>query len=322
MDGYRGKTKRMNRDLRIAIEAGDGVAARDELLRAVPRHVLEHAVRAGQLTLAFPRTYVDSDRLAQPWTRARAALTYAGPASALSHLTALAAWRLPAGDLTGPTHVTVPRQRRLQATRQIVVHRRCGFVAAVPEVVVRGGLPTTQVERSVVDGWSVLPRQTRRAPVIAAVGDRRTTPERLCGTVATNLSLPGRAELLRLLNLLDRGCRSELELWGYEHVFAGPDMPNLERNVPVRLGNRTVYLDTYCRAARVNVELDGAAWRTSPADRERDARRDAALASIGIMVVRFTHNQLIGSPEQVRAQVRAIVAAAEQIGIGRMGGGR
>lgn len=274
-------------------------------------------MRAGQLTLALPRTYADPDRLAQPGNRARVALTYAGPDSAVSHLTALAAWRLPGGDLAGPVHVTVPWQRRLRATRRIVVHRRCGFVAGAPGVVVQGGLPTTSLELSVVDGWSVLPRQLRRAPVIAAVGDRRTTPDRLLDAVSTNLSLPGRAELLRLLNLLDRGCRSELELWGYDHIFTGPDMPALERNVPVRLGNRTVYLDTYCPAARVNFELDGAAWHTSPADRERDARRDAALAAIGIMVVRFTHDQLIRSPERVRAQIRAIVAAAERIGARR-----
>lgn len=36
---------------------------------------------------------------------------------------------------------------------------------------------------------------------------------------------------------------------------------------------------------------------------------DAALAAMGIMVVRFTHDQPVYSPDLVRAQVRAIVAA-------------
>jgi hypothetical protein len=145
--------------------------------------------------------------------------------------------------------------------------------------------------------------------VISAVGERRTTPARLLDALATNQTLPSRAELVRLANLLERGCRSELELFGYVEVFTGAGMPELEWNVPVRLDHRTIYLDAYCRAARVNFELDGAKWHASAADRERDARRDAALAAMGIMVVRFTHDQLVNDPDRVRAQIRAIVAA-------------
>lgn len=122
------------------------------------------------------------------------------------------------------------------------------------------------------------------------------------------MSLPGRGELTRLLNLLARGCRSELEIWGYDRVFAGRDMPPVEREVPMRIGMRTIYLDVFARQAAVDFELDGARWHTSPRDRERDARRDAALATMNIMVVRFTHDRLMRSPDEVRAEVKAIVA--------------
>jgi hypothetical protein len=37
--------------------------------------------------------------------------------------------------------------------------------------------------------------------------------------------------------------------------------------------------------------------------------RDAALATQGVMVVRFTHNQLIRDPVAIRAQVRSILSA-------------
>jgi very-short-patch-repair endonuclease len=111
------------------------------------------------------------------------------------------------------------------------------------------------------------------------------------------------------VNLLAAGCRSELELWGYDHLFSGPNMPEVERDVAMKLGGRTIYLDVYCPAARINFELDGAKYHTSRGDRERDARRDAALAAIGVTVVRFTHDQLVGSPELVREQIRAIVAS-------------
>lgn len=61
--------------------------------------------------------------------------------------------------------------------------------------------------------------------------------------------------------------------------------------------------------AKVNFELDGRKWHSSAVARERDARRDAALAAMGIMVVRFTHDQLVRTPDLVRAQVLAILAA-------------
>jgi hypothetical protein len=192
----------------------------------------------------------------------------------LSHLTALGVWRLPGGDLDGPTHVLVPAGRRPRATVGIVVHRRRGFDANGRGVVVRHGLPTCRVEQCVVDAWGWLPEDARRAAVIGAVGERLTTPQRMLTVIDGNVNLPGRYELVRL-----------------------------------RVGRRSVYLDVYCREAKVNFELDGAKWHGSAAARERDLRRDAALAAMGIMVVRFTHGQLTRTPEVVRAQVRAIVAA-------------
>lgn len=59
-----------------------------------------------------------------------------------------------------------------------------------------------------------------------------------------------------------------------------------------------------------NFELDGAKWHGSPEARERDLRRDAALAARGFRVVRLTHDRLIRQPEEVRAQILAILAAA------------
>jgi len=56
-------------------------------------------------------------------------------------------------------------------------------------------------------------------------------------------------------------------------------------------------------------ELDGREGHVSKADRERDLRRDAALAARGILVVRFTHYRLTHEPEAVRREILAILAA-------------
>jgi very-short-patch-repair endonuclease len=124
---------------------------------------------------------------------------------------------------------------------------------------------------------------------------------------------------VQLLDLLAMGCRSELETWGYRHVLGGL---GLRWQVPIRLGGRTVYLDSYDEIGRLNFELDGRKYHGGVRDRERDLRRDAALAARGIMVVRFTHDRLVREPDQVRAQIRAIMSVrrAQMAGWDQMAG--
>jgi very-short-patch-repair endonuclease len=296
----------VNGDLRSLLARHGGVVTRAQALAAVPRWVLEHAVRTGDLVRLLPQVYVDGARQQDPSVRRRAAVAFGGPRSALSHTSALAVWDLhrPAAD--EPVHLTVPADLRLRSASGVVVHRRSGPLS----VRFRGGLPVLRLEASLVDSWPVLPAGNRRAPVIEAVGRRLTTPDRLRGALTAAPRLPGRRELLDLLDKLDAGCRSALEIWGLVHIFTGPGMPAFERQHPVQLGGvqlggRTVYLDVYATAERVDFELDGDAWHGSPGQRERDLRRDAALAARGIAVVRFSYRRLVSEPDQVRREVLA-----------------
>jgi very-short-patch-repair endonuclease len=62
--------------------------------------------------------------------------------------------------------------------------------------------------------------------------------------------------------------------------------------------------------------MDGAAFHGSPGQRERDIRRDAALAVMGIQVVRFSHQRLFGDPDGCRRELLAILAARRrQLGL-------
>jgi hypothetical protein len=90
------------------------------------------------------------------------------------------------------------------------------------------------------------------------------------------------------------------------HDF-GPDPPVVARRGlavthPVRLGDRTVYLDVDAERERVGFELDGAAFHGDPEQREADLCRDAALAALGIQVVRFSHRRLVREPGAVRRE--------------------
>ena len=158
-------------------------------------------------------------------------------------------------------------------------------------MVVRQGLTVTRLEHALVDSWPALPPAERRAPVIRAVNEWLTTPERLGVALDSAPRLTDRAAFRTLLTRLADGCRSPLEIWGHEHVFTGPGMPAFRRQC--RSECATVYLDMFAERERVNIELDGATTHGDPRQREIDLRRDALLARIGILVVRFAHRRLV-----------------------------
>lgn len=173
----------------------------------------------------------------------------------------------------------------------------------------RHGVPVVRPERALVDAGSLLPAVDRPAPVIRAVNDGLTTPSRLDAALGGAPRLTGRAELRALLDRLAAGCPSPLEVWGHDHVFTGPRMPDLRRQFRVRIEGRTMYLDVYAERERVDFELDGATAHGDPGQREIDPRRDALLATRGILVVRFAHRRLVGEPQRIREEVLAILAS-------------
>jgi very-short-patch-repair endonuclease len=113
----------------------------------------------------------------------------------------------------------------------------------------------------------------------------------------------------KLFRLLSLGIHSELEAWGHEHVFNDSRLPPSRAQVPVRLpSGRTIYLDRLYDEELVNVELDGAAYHGLPRQRERDLRRDSALASLGFVTVRFSHPRLHADHEQAVDELLATLA--------------
>jgi hypothetical protein len=130
--------------------------------------------------------------------------------------------------------------------------------------------------------------------------------------VEATTNLVDRASLLQLLNLLDAGCHSEFEILGFTHVFDDPRLPSSEAQLRIRAGNRVYYLDRAFRRHMVAVELDGAEHHTSPRDRERDLCRDAALAALGWLTVRFTPTRLRSDTEGARQELLRILAVREQ----------
>ncbi|MEV4413711.1 DUF559 domain-containing protein [Catellatospora sp. NPDC049609] len=290
--------------LRDVLNAGDGVVTRTaaECHEAVDRNGLAYAVRAGHVLRPLPRTFLLPELLEDPHAVLRAALAYADGPVAASHLSALRVWGLPVpGDVW--THLMTGETRHVRGAPGVLVHRRAGFVAEPPDVLEREGVPVTRLEAAIVDSWPLLDGEAKRAPAIMAVNNRMTTPARLTEELARAPRLAGRRHLVHLVDRLEAGCRSPLELWGYDRVFRGRAFAGLKWQVPVRLDGRTVILDVLDEATGVNVELDGLAHHSSRQDREWDMRRDAALSALGYTVVRYSGARLLREPDAVRAEV-------------------
>ncbi|MEU6207919.1 DUF559 domain-containing protein [Micromonospora musae] len=310
--------------LRELVERGGGLVTRAAAVQVVPKWTLERACRAGDLVRVLPEVFVAAHLPNEPGEKrpaapligrldpalgGRAALAWADGRAALSHVSALAVWglhRQVAGDLL---HLSVPAGAGLRSRPGVAVHRRRNLGLYPPNVMVRRGLAVTGIESTLVDSWPLLPTGDRRAPVIRGVNDRLTTPERLAAALRRVPRLNDRAALRELLTRLGEGCRSPLEIWGHERVFTGPGMPPFQRQMLIRIGLRHVYLDLYAEPERVNIELDGATTHGDPRQREIDLRRDAQLAALGILVVRFTHRRLTREPEAVRRETLAILAS-------------
>jgi hypothetical protein len=290
----------------------EGVATRVDLTLASSTSSVARWTAAGDLLHVHPGVVMLPRAAEDPLARARAATLWAkGP---LSHRSALALWDVVAPS-DGLLHVTVPADRYPRRTSGVVVHRT---TVRLPTTTVRG-IAVTSLGRSLVDTWDWAHRSKKgrrnggepvvRQAVIESVRSRRIGVGALRVESATLRAHAGKTALTTLLDLVEQGCQSELEIWGVTHVLPGaPHLPAPVQQHSVRLGNgRWVRLDAAWPELRVAVELDGAAFHGSREARERDLRRDTALAALGWVVLRFSYARLMADPEGCRREIEAVV---------------
>jgi very-short-patch-repair endonuclease len=287
-------------------------------LAVAPKHVVADAVTDGALVRIFPGVYALPEAATRPEVLRYAALAYV-PNSALSHLDGLDHWDLP-GESRDPVtgiHVTCSVAQHHIETAGLHVHRRRDFDRDGRLTVVRRGARVVRMEQAIVESWPLLSDRDQRLPAIVAVRDRRTTASRLLRTLDQQPRTRGAALMRPLFTLLGQGIHSHLEAWGHAHVFRDPRLPRSRTQVKeTLLSGRNVYLDRLFEAEMVNVELDGAAYHGKPGQRERDLRRDAALAALGYLTVRFSHLRLHADPEGcIRELLEILATRRRQFGL-------
>ena len=299
----------MARDL-LALLGPHGVARASELAGRVDRHTLGRWVADGRL-LRPHRGVLAAPECWSEWpTRALAGVLASD--GTLSHGSALAAWRI--AEDAGRVHVSVPAGRRALRSPGLVVHR-------VQDLVTDrlGPLPVTPLPRTLADSWGWAHGrhghrravERARAAVIETLRDRRVSAARLRTEVTRRPALPGRAELEVLAGLVEQGCQSELEIWGVREVLQGPGMPRFVQQHRVALPTGVVHLDAALPELKVAVELDGAAFHGSADARERDTRRDVALAALGWVVLRFSYRRLTREPAACRREILQVCRARQ-----------
>jgi hypothetical protein len=297
---------------RLATLLPDGVARRPDLMLVTSASSVTRWLRRGELVPLFPGVLALPDRTGDWAVRALGAAIWAD--APLSHLSALTAAGL-AAPSAGPLHVTVPPERLPRSTAEVIVHRSSRRLTTIRCSAVDVVEPT----RSLVDAWAWAHTPARnplaqaetsvvRRAVIEGVRTHGIRTSALRKESDRRRLHAGRAPLLALLDLAGGGCESELEIWGVIHVLPRPPHAPPVQQYPVQLADgRWVRLDAAYPEARVAVELDGAAFHGSRQARERDLRRDTALAALGWVVLRFSYARLMADPEGCRREIEAVV---------------
>jgi very-short-patch-repair endonuclease len=290
--------------IRQAMESNDGLATRRQLLQHIPGAVLDGHVGRKHLTRIFPHVYRLRDSEDNSLVALRAALLHAGPDAAVSHTTALSVW----GEwrLERPLHLTVHESIRRTGTQGLVVHRRKNFDPTSGHCVERKGLRITALPRTVVDSWPLLPPAERRPLALDLARRGLITAVTLDEALAERSNVAGRRTLRQTIDLIGDGCQSELEAHGVLNVFRHRSLPPSVGQFRIVLPTGGIRLDRAWPEVKLAVELDGARYHSSPEDRRRDLGRDAALAALGWVVLRFTYADVLRDPDAVRARVLAV----------------
>lgn len=246
-------------------------------------------IEAGYLRRVLPKVYAVGHDAPSHDADLVAAVLYAGPGAALSHMSA-AHHRELIKYAPAEIHVSTPRPKLRSAPGLVTVHanRACIRVA-------HRGIPTTTTAQTLLDLAAAEPKLLPRA--LATLDFRKELdPEaiaRVCGH--------GRRG--------SKALRAALEVHQPQIAYANGELEEqffgccVRWQIPLPQLNVRVHgelVDAYWPAQRLVVELDGYANHSSRAQLHRDHSRDLRLRAGGLNVVRYDWRLMRSQPEAVR----------------------
>jgi hypothetical protein len=282
-----------------------GVVARRQVeALGYPGSSIDRLVRIGRLHRLHPGVYAVGHRAITQWGRWMAAVLASGDGAALSHRSATALWGI-WGSGAGEIHVTVPRK-----TRSSAAIRRHFAVLPPDEIGIKDGIQVTSAARAVLD----LAADRGEAPTESALREMEYLG------IYGPLSLPALLErhphhkgteivrtcLARLADDPGGRIRSTLE----ETFLPFLDAQNIPRprlNPFISLDTDRFQVDCLWPDARLIGELDGFSSHGTKRAFRKDRRRDRRLGAHGFRVVRITCDQLLTEPNEIAADLLALI---------------
>lgn len=275
-----------------------------ELLSVSSKAAVSRAVSSGWLSRVLPCVYAHATHACAFTARADAALLWAQEGSVIAGTSAMWVW----GLLTKPpakVHVLVPQQQRKDAPDWLSVTR----VRDPGRSAVVGRLVVSTPADAIVRGFSHIHPRDRSATVYRAVQRGLVSPEQLSDALLRTARVPERRRLEQLVASARAGAESFLEERALRAVFNTREFANLLPQHDYFLEGWTYRIDLYDPVTRTAFEIDSAAHHGSTADRLRDIRRDAHLATDGVLTVRFSYQDIMERPHECRRIALEILRA-------------
>ncbi len=300
-----------------ALDAPATVASRSALVRQFGRRTLDAALQSSRVTRILPGFYAHADHARKFGTRVAAADAWlpadaaiGGVAACVLHdITAAPPARIRVATRS-PTHPRAPDW--------IWLRRSTALVTARPF----GGLRVVSASDALIQAWEEAGPRVGSGLIVDAIRDHQATGIEIIAALRGYPRVRRRAPLVRLLGELAAGAESYLELVAGRTVLNAPDLRELVRQADVVALGRRRRLDAYDPATKTAIEFDGRLFHSNDDARRSDLDRDSALASIGIVTLRFTYEDVVGRPRWCRDRIRRTIRARRaQFGLPERGVG-
>lgn len=214
-------------------------------------------------------------------------------------------WQLD-GISQAPVEITVPYTHGPVPTGTIVHRSR-----RAPQPTTRFGIPTTVIERTLLDVCGILSSLIATKAIESALRQRLTTVERLHDFLKTagGRGVKGTRRCRNILNqrmydvATDSG--AETEALYFIRRYDVPE-PVLQHKVKTSMG--TIRPDFYWPDIQKAVEIDGLDAHDSADKLDHDLRRQNALLNLGIELRRFSARRIRREPEEVMAEIKQFLS--------------
>lgn len=280
------------------LQASPAAWSHARILEEFSIHTLTSALKSRKVTMLLPRVYVGACWSQDFRARLSATAVWCGNHAVATGLTAayIYGW---VDVAPGRLEVLCDHSLRFRAPRWLRIRRtRLPFIRGIHE-----GYAVATPAEALLCCWNSLPLQRATGFVIDAVRERRVRIEDFDALIRVRKRVPRRRELEELVGLLATGVESYLEFIAATEVFTGPEFDGFTRQHRVRKAEHPYKLDFYSDAAKLSVELDGGRYHSGDDARRRDIQRDADLASLGILTMRFSFQDITRRGDWCRRKV-------------------